>query len=275
MAVWQTITGDQFQPFFKALARAPRAALLLDYDGTLAPFCIDPQRTVPWPGILDLLEDIMAQGRTRVLIVSGRCSKDLVPLLGLKQMPEIWGSHGWEHRFLDGRIEMPSPPEKLLLHLAQADAWAEGLGQCGARAERKPASLALHWRGLSIPAQQRIKTMIQDYWEKVARDNGLELHPFNGGMEFRIPGRHKGHVVTTILKEMPDTVLAYLGDDQTDEDAFQALRGHGLGVLVRSEFCQTAAESWLKPPNELLAFLEQWLAVQKTKTKNTNHRGSA
>jgi len=55
-----------------------------------------------------------------------------------------------------------------------------------------------------------------------------------------------------------ETAAAYLGDDTTDEDAFKAIRGRGIGVLVRPQFHATAADFWLKPPEELLEFLERW-----------------
>jgi len=35
------------------------------------------------------------------------------------------------------------------------------------------------------------------------------------------------------------SAIAYLGDDQTDEDAFEALHGQGLSVLVRSQYRPT------------------------------------
>ena len=54
-------------------------------------------------------------------------------------------------------------------------------------------------------------------------------------------------------------VAAYLGDDLTDEDAFKAIKGKGIGVLVREEPRKTAADIWIKPPDELLSFLSNWL----------------
>jgi len=50
-----------------------------------------------------------------------------------------------------------------------------------------------------------------------------------------------------------------LGDDRTDEDAFKSIKGRGLGVLVREAFRPTYADVWIKPPEELLAFLARWL----------------
>jgi trehalose-6-phosphatase len=55
--------------------------------------------------------------------------------------------------------------------------------------------------------------------------------------------------------------VAFLGDDLSDEAAFRAVRRigkRGLSVLVRREFRETAAEIWLRPPGELLIFLERW-----------------
>ena len=58
-------TGDP-DHFFKKLARAPRAALLLDYDGTLAPFRVDPLEAQPYAGVRAALDTLMAQHDTRV-----------------------------------------------------------------------------------------------------------------------------------------------------------------------------------------------------------------
>jgi trehalose-6-phosphatase len=56
-------------------------------------------------------------------------------------------------------------------------------------------------------------------------------------------------------------VIAYLGDDRTDEDAFHALRGRGLTVLVRDQPRPTLAEVQLRPPQELIQFFRDWLAA--------------
>lgn len=254
-----TVSPD---PFFAQLARAPRAALLLDYDGTLAPFQVDPAQALPYPGVRAALDALMERTDTRVVIVSGRWTRDLLPLLGLQRVPEIWGSHGWERRHPDGHTEIARPAEAALRGLVAADGWIGQVHAAGGRSELKPACLAIHWRGLNTAAAARIDTIVTENWALHARDTGLELHHFDGGIELRVPGRHKGHVVDTIRAEMPDAALAYLGDDLTDEDAFRALAGHGLAVLVRAEFRDTAAGLWLRPPTELLAFLERWTATR-------------
>jgi len=62
-----------------------------------------------------------------------------------------------------------------------------------------------------------------------------------------------------LAEEGADAAVAYLGDDLTDEDAFRALAGRGLRALVRAELRPSEADVWIRPPGELLAFLDRWL----------------
>lgn len=55
--------------------------------------------------------------------------------------------------------------------------------------------------------------------------------------------------------------MAYLGDDQTDENAFEALHGRGLSVLVRREYRPTNADVWIQPPEGVTAFLSDWASA--------------
>ncbi|BAU48919.1 trehalose-phosphatase [Sulfurifustis variabilis] len=253
--------GFDLERFFADLARSPHPALLLDYDGTLAPFHVDPARAAPYAGVPALLDRIMT-GRTRLILISGRWTRDLIPLLGVSRLPEIWGSHGFERRFADGRYDIARPDTEPLRGLANADTWGDELRRMGARLEQKPASLAVHWRGLPPPQARAIEEKVREKWMSRVRATGLELHPFDGGLELRVPGRDKGYAVRTLLDESPsDVAAAFLGDDLTDEDALRAIRGRGLGVLVRPTWRETVAQVWLQPPEELLAFLERWAQV--------------
>ncbi|MDH4274494.1 MAG: trehalose-phosphatase [Gammaproteobacteria bacterium] len=249
--------------FFLKLSTAAQPVLLLDYDGTLAPFHVNPQEAIPWPGVCEILDSLMAQHDTRVVIVSGRWTRDLVPLLRLRQTPEIWGSHGWERRYPDGRVEITPPDERALAGLVEADSWIEKIHALGGRSESKPAGLAMHWRGLNARAIDNIMKTVTEHWEMQARDTGLALHAFDGGIELRVPGRNKGDAVRTLRRELPQAFFAYLGDDVTDEDAFNALAARDLGVLMRAELRDTAAGLWLTPPYELLDFLRRWLATRE------------
>jgi trehalose-phosphatase len=245
--------------FFDRLRRAPLSVLLLDYDGTLAPFQVDRERAVPYPEVSPLLHEISRCRRTRLVVVSGRAARSVAALLGREPTVEIFGSHGAERLDADGAYHPPNLPEVARKLLDEVYRWAAGQG-LNRQTEQKPDGIAFHWRGLDHEAAENIRQAVHEqcrHWE----EPGLfEVREFDGGLELRRPGITKGTVVKTVLEETNDeAVLAYLGDDQTDEDAFGALNGRGLSVLVRPEQRATRADWWLRPPEELVSFLRRWL----------------
>lgn len=249
--------------FFAGMAQRARV-LLLDYDGTLAPFHVDPQQAAPYPGVRERLDRLMLAGHTRVVLVSGRWTRSLLPLLGLARMPEIWGSHGWEQLKPNGDYAVGRLPDATMRSLLDTDTLVGEIGTAGGRCELKPGGLAIHWRGLAASQVADIRAIVRERCKEQALHEGLVWHDFDGGIELRAPGRTKGFVVDTVLAELADdAAVAYLGDDLTDEDAFRALRGRGIGVLVRPERRPTAADLWLRPPQELLEFLDRWYTAGK------------
>jgi len=260
------VNQGEVEQFMFALAQSQNSALLLDYDGTLAPFSIDRKRALPYAGVTSLLQDIVDTGRTRVVIVSGRNAYEVCPLLGIKPCPEIWGSHGLQRLRPDGSCQMPEIDQPSLQALGDAGRWLsyQGLQQM---AEPKPGSIAVHWRALDEAAATKLRGKILLGWFPIAERASLTLLDFDGGVELRVPDRDKSGAVQTILEEIgPDAPVAYLGDDTTDERAFRALQDRGLTVLVRPERRKTAAQVWLKPPRGLLEFLSRWLEACRTTT---------
>lgn len=259
---YESASNFDLRPFGECLARTRQRLLLLDYDGTLAPFRTDASKATPYAAIPELVDAIMDEGSTRVVIITGRWTRDLIPLLGLKRRPEIWGTHGRERLMTDGRYELFTLSTEALQALLAADAWETAVQHLGGWAERKPASLAFHWRGLSTTRIARIRAYLLDCWTRLGVQHVLDLQHFDGGMELTPLGRTKGDAVAQLLSETgPEAAVAYLGDDRTDEDAFTALQNRGLSVLVRDVFRNTGADLWLRPPHELRAFLGWWLQV--------------
>ncbi|MDX9757803.1 MAG: trehalose-phosphatase [Bacteroidota bacterium] len=244
--------------FFTRVRDATQRLLLLDYDGTLAPFTTDRGAARPYPEITPLLEALITHPACRTVLISGRSVEDLRALLPFDSVPEIWGSHGWEHLRADGRMIPPTLPRTTARVLAEEWAWLTASVPAHL-AERKPASVAVHWRGLDAETQIVLRALALRRWRAPRMAEGLELHPFDGGLELRASGRNKGDAVRALLGEY-DTppATAYLGDDATDEDAFAALTGSGLRVLVRPQPRETRADVHLVPPDELHWFLEQW-----------------
>jgi len=241
------------EEFLKKL-EVERSLLLLDYDGTLAPFQIDPEKAVPYPGVVERLEKIMESARTRLIIVSGRAIDSLLPLLPLDPLPEIWGCHGGE-RLVAGKKSVKALSEKQQQGILTAKELVRGTASEN-RCEIKPLSIAVHWRGCSKEEIAAVRRVLQID----ATPYDLEKHEFDGGIEFRIKDMNKGGAISTIKKEVGSApLLAYAGDDATDEEAFEALGSRGLKILVRKEFRSTLADIQLIPPKELLAFLDRWI----------------
>lgn len=244
--------------FWRLLQNAPQKVLLLDYDGTLAPFHVKRDKAFPYPGVKKILEKIQQSGKTRLIIVSGRNIKDIVPLLGLKQLPEIWGGHGFEHLLPDTSVQRQKIPSTCSLTIQKTFIRLKEKGYEN-YCEQKPSSLAFHWRGVKKEIRQKLEEKVREAWEPLTTGQNLEIQPFDGGLELRCAGMHKGDAIKQILDECSkDAVIAYLGDDLTDEDAFKALKGKGISVLVRDTHRDTLADCWLTPPDELLDFLHHW-----------------
>lgn len=246
--------------FFGRLAEASSHPLLmLDYDGTLAPFREERDEAIPYSGVRERLARLVASVRGRTVLISGRAIDDLIPLLGLPVLPEIWGSHGSERQLPDGSRQTADLSPSLRKGLKEIESWAID-NKLGKLLERKPAALAFHVRSIAAAEAAVLKRQISSAWSGTVASFGLHLHEFDGGLEIRPADTTKAVAIHRLMHEMPaDTVAAYLGDDLTDEDAFGAMVDHGLSVLVRKEKRATAADLWLVPPDELLAFLDRWL----------------
>ncbi len=254
--------GQGFGPFFAGLRAAPRRALLLDYDGTLAPFSVRRASAAPYRWVRPALRAIAAAPRpTRIGIVSGRPVAELRRLTGLGSIAELWGSHGLERLTLEGCWIGPPPKKDAGEFLDRVSASMAELGW-GPLLERKPNGLALHGRGAPAEEFADAESELIERWSEAAPEFGLELLGFDGGVELRPEGQGKGMVVRTVLEELGSGAsIAYLGDDRTDEDAFGALADRGLAVLVRPEPRPTKAPAWIRSPDELRRFLADWNAA--------------
>ncbi len=232
--------------------------LICDYDGTLSPFVENRFEAIPYPGIESLLKRILEAG-SRVAIVTGRPTDEIRSLFSLAKELEIWGSHGMERQLPSGEIEsIPLDPEnERALNAAFEQAVKAGWKD---RLDRKHGSIAFHWRGFPEAEIAKMRSEISQVWSAVSRNKPLIIREFDGGLELRTTGKDKGSAVRRLLKDFDlKNPVAYLGDDLTDEDAFAALEGKGCSILVREEFRETKAAYWIKPPDELRQFLNNWV----------------
>jgi trehalose-phosphatase len=248
------------EQFFRHVKRASERVLLLDYDGTLAPFHKRPEWALPYPRVADILKQGTRRRSTRVVIVSGRRLADLRGPLARIGLREAWAAHGWEQLTAEGECVDYQPTNLAKRQLLVAEARARGLGMHGVRVERKAASVAVHWRGVPRYASDLAQEKLRGAWHRI-EGGQLDLLEFEDGIELLARGHNKGGAVLEVLSNCSkDAACAYLGNDTTDEDAFAAVKSRGLAVLVRPGLRPTCADLWLEPPHELVAFLEQWCA---------------
>ena len=254
-------SADKLDAFFSTFAGGASPLLLLDYDGTLAAFRVDRFEARPWAGVGALLKQIHRQGRTRMAIITGRPAAEIAPLLGLDPPLEVWGLHGAERLYPDGRRELEAAPAAALEKLDDLRSFLRR-DSLGGLFEDKPNAAVMHWRGASPQKAKLIEKKARRLFGPLAELDGLNLLEFEAGLELRV-GRDKGGAVDVILSVAdPNAPVAYLGDDLTDEAAFRAVNrvgSRGLSVLMRHTWRETEADVWLRPPGELKEFLQMWL----------------
>jgi len=263
---------EKLDAFFGGFAGPVRRFLLLDYDGTLAPFRVDRFKARPWAGVRELLQRIQQQDRTRMAVITGRPAAEIAPMLALDPPLEVWGLHGAERLYPDGRRELEQAPAATQAKLEELRELLKR-DSLGGLFEDKANGVVMHWRGVSRRKAEQTEQRTRALFEPLAKMEGLALLDFDAGLELRV-GRDKGGAVEAILTEenaggRAESPVAYLGDDLSDESAFRAVNRvgrRGLSVLARQKPRETAAKVWLRTPGELRAFLESWARADKGKS---------
>jgi trehalose-phosphatase len=244
--------------FWAKLHSSLRAFLAVDYDGTIAPFSEKRMEAFPYPGISELLARIREMTGDMVAIVSGRPSYEIFTLLGERDLV-IVGNHGFELTYPGGTTVVKEPGAIPLNGLKQAKLMLDNLNLDGS-VEIKIASIAFHTRGLPEVNAAKLEKTVHDMWLGIAKEYQLDIREFNGGVELICTGWNKGNALEELLDLQPSgTFSVYIGDDETDEDAFRAIKGRGLGIVVGPRYKRSNADTHIKDIKAVKEFLESWL----------------
>jgi trehalose 6-phosphate phosphatase len=250
--------------FLDEVARAGSRILLADYDGTLAPLLEGGKGSVSLPDIRELLEAVMRRG-TRVIVVSARPAHQVahhLAAIGIQPAPEVWGNDGLERIHPDGSYECGdlNATLDLLRALSDCESQLEELG-LKSRVEVKLTGVTVQWRGLAPAEKLDVRTRAYRVFHPITTLHPeLKLVAVVEGFELRLPVAGKGEAVRRLMSlSAQDTAIAYLGHSTSDEEVFRALNGRGMTVLVAPFERFTAAQICLRPPYELVRFLEDWI----------------
>lgn len=234
-----------------------RLALFLDYDGTLSPIVARPELARLAPPMKEVLRRLAA--RSTLAVVSGRALADVRDLVGIEGLVYS-GNHGFEIQAPGGAALSREVGGEFLAELARIrEALRTPLEAIpGAWAEDKTHSLSVHYRQTPDDRAAEVEAAVD---EALAGAPRLRKHYGKKVLEIRprIPW-DKGRAVLWLLEALglqgPEVLPMYVGDDVTDEDAFRALQGRGLGVLVSEQPRPSHADYRLRDTGEVRAFLE-------------------
>jgi trehalose 6-phosphate phosphatase len=236
---------------------AGRVALFLDFDGTLAPIVADPAAAQLSAATRDALQRIAQQHSIVTTIISGRAVEDLFVRIRIEGVI-YGGNHGLE---IFGRglrfVEPLANARRDQLRRLTEVVMAKLRHVPGVIVEDKGLTASIHYRQAAefdLPAiEEAVRTSVAAAGALFRLNTGrkvLEIVPRTGW--------HKGAAVQWIIRHLGGDGLLpiYLGDDNSDEDAFAVLTD---AVTVRvSGPPETGAQYRVPDPATVYQFL-LWL----------------
>ena len=239
-----------------------RVAVFLDYDGTLTPIVDRPELAV----LSEEMREVLAalSQRCPIMVISGRDRGDVERLVGLKGLVYA-GCHGFDIAGPDGPglSHLEASGYAPIVAQAARDLERELAPIPGIIVENKTYAVAVHFRLAGPEDVGRVEHIVDGV---VARNPQLRKTGGKKVLELR-PNMDwdKGKAVLWLLDALDldtaDVIPIYIGDDVTDQDAFDALHGNGVSILVAQDPQATRADYRLSNPAEVGRFLEELTAV--------------
>lgn len=214
--------------------QAQRRLLLLDYDGTLMPFHVNPKQVRPEEQLRQLLAELCADARNHVVVISGRDRQTLAEWLGDLPVSFI-AEHGvWlrpqgeEWRMIQPlRNDWKADIRPILEQYVNRTA--------GSFIEEKDYALVWHYRRTDPDLGRERAQDLLTHLAFIGQGGGLLVLDGNKVVEVKNAGVDKGTAAARWVHELqPDFILA-VGDDRTDEDTFRALPESAYTVKVGTE----------------------------------------
>jgi trehalose 6-phosphate phosphatase len=187
----------------------------------------------------------------RVAILTGRSAAEIDRYLSPVALA-VGGHHGLERRSLDQPHRIMERPAGLDLVISQLRRLERDYP--GVLVEDKPLGVALHFRQ-APDAEEACRRAIED----AARHSGLEVQPGKMVFELKPRGANKGDALKAMMAEplFVGSLPLVLGDDLTDEPAFEAAQDMGGAGIIVGDRAPTRAQFRIGSVDKALAWLRQ------------------
>jgi trehalose 6-phosphate phosphatase len=251
---------------WQARPHAARPLLLMDFDGTLAEFDVDPAAVTLPESRQALLQALAKRADISAGIVSGRRIADLRDRVPSASPLFFAGLHGLEIEgpelhFVHQAVALATPA----LSVLAKDLRRATKSLPGVFVEDKTLSIALHTRGASKADQLHATTRFNALVEPFLAAGTLRLQPGDQVLEL-LPNIDwgKGDAVRAIVQHVEALTREpvwpiYIGDDMTDEDAFEEIGSGGLTIAVANR--AAGAAYVLDNPAAVECFLKRILVT--------------
>ena len=250
-----------------AFNQAQSRLIMLDYDGTLAPFAALPQSAVPSPDLIKLLERVVQDERSTVALISGRSRADLQRWFA--GIPNLWiaAEHGatlwspisrrWEQPHHDTSDEWKKSVYPILEHFVARTP--------GSFIEEKEYSLVWHYRMADPEFGEWLANDLVANLDHMLAESPVKAVKGQKTVEVKSLWANKGQVYSRLLLSdtVPDFIMA-AGDDVTDEDLFARLPESAWTIKVGRN--ESRAKYYLPGPDEMVALIGQLIEAEDTVT---------
>lgn len=206
-----------------AYGKARRRLLLLDYDGTLAPFTADPSQARPSSRAMDTLKGLCASPANMVVLISGRRKDDLSSWFDGLRMTLVAENGAWMRAPDKGEWQATTPIDTRWIERVRPIMQRFVNRIPGSGIEDKETSLVWHYRRVDLNTGALAAREMVDTLTNLTAN--LELVVFSGNrtVEVRSSKVSKGTFFQTHLADQDWDFILAMGDDWTDESLFSVL----------------------------------------------------
>ena len=236
------------------------AGVFLDYDGTLTPIADRPEQATLSDSIRAKLSRLasccpvtIVTGRD-VAVVRGFVRLDALGYAGCHGL-DIEGAAGTGLRYQAAETELP------ILDAAEAELRRRLSAVVGALVERKRYSVSTHYRLVDTDHAGLVEEVVSDVarrYTALRRERGKKVFELRPDVDW-----NKGRAVAWLIDalSLDPAAAIYIGDDETDEHAFELLGGRGVPIVVEQEDRPTRARYRVRDPREVAEILD--LLIEK------------